>query len=203
MATEARQKIELLIWGYIRMEIESIDDTLIIPGVIKHQFTEWIGGSNMESQILSADEIDKLHSLLSAHWSTAFIDCNLLYHGISAEQFYEKCGTAHTLCVIEAVNSEGKVNVFGGYTSKKWEKELDYSYSADSNAFLYLIRSSGDYPSAIYPILENRKETAIGHLNNYMCFFGKVWSRCEHSYSLLELFCCILTPGRSCGFVGQ
>lgn len=132
----------------------------------------------MQSEILESAEIQKLHSLLANHWKTLFIDWELLYSGVSSAEFYENCCSApQTLCVIEARNMEGKINVFGGYTSQKWENPVDghdFTYSCDPNAFLYLIRSSCDYPPAVYPILEDKKDTAIGNHKGYMCFFGKV-----------------------------
>merc|ERR1712130_499186 len=105
------------------------------------------------------------------------IGFNLLYRvsrdGMESSEFYKRCGVENTLCVIEAQNKENKVNVLGGFTSKKWD--MQHEKQEDDEAFLYLLRSSEDYPAQIFGLLPERK-VVITSINRYVCFFGETGS---------------------------
>eukprot|EP01083_Nonionella_stella_P178459 630446_1 len=142
------RETELCVYGYIRgcqSLLPSIDPYYNIPQLV-HYIVLSFHGARLDSSILSKSETHTLLSLLQQpgkglsdkRW-------RLLYRGsrdgFAANVFHNKCdGKANTLSIIRT-NSN---NVFGGYASVPWKG--DGSYAADNDAFIFLIRSSKDYP---------------------------------------------------------
>eukprot|EP01084_Bolivina_argentea_P313411 542754_1 len=125
------------------------------------------------SSILTETEICTLGSLLQQsgkglsdkRWS-------LLYRGsrdgFTANVFHNKCdGKAKTLSIIRTDSN----NVFGGFASVPWTR--NGGWTADNDAFIFLIRSSKNYPSQVFATQkEENKEYAVYHHSSYMCAFG-------------------------------
>ena len=177
MATSAKNNSELLMKGYVRNEIEKKYKHIIVPNGILRIFSLFVVYTSIDSLILSDDEKDKLHSMLSAKWNVSFIDFHLLYRGsrdgYESNAFYEKCAVENTLCVVETDESP-RNNVFGGFTTKAWEnrRDKDRIYIEDKDAFVYLLRSSAGYPSEIFDIKPSQTHKAIVCMHGYIAFFG-------------------------------
>merc|ERR1719203_2077847 len=169
MAADAQKDIvnraAYLVWGYVRQRVDSV------PKEITMEIMKWID-LVIDSVILTNDEKNTLRSLLSAKWSThpMNIDFNLLFRasrdGMAASEFYKRCGVENTLCIIQAQNKEGKLNVIGGFTTKKWDIEQRKQH--DNEAFLHLIRSSEDYPPQIFDLLPG-KDVTIQSYPDFLC----------------------------------
>ena len=65
--------------------------------------------------------------------------------------------------------------MFGGFTTLPWNSIEHGEYGTDKDAFLFLIRSSSDYPSGIFDIWEERAKYAIQNQSKsgYICCFGQ------------------------------
>ena len=166
--------VETVIYGYIRERIEQIYDRLIIPEGIKGIIASFVGFVAIESILLNNEEKLRLHSLLSAKWDSLFIDYKLLFRasrdGFDAITFRQYCGVPNTLSIVK-VNQDGRINIFGGFTTQEWTAWN--KQCADPNAFLFLLTSSAGYKAQIFDIKKGREEFAVCHLRNYLCFFGK------------------------------
>ena len=99
--------MKLLIWGYLRKNIEIKFKQIIIPNDIKLLFLKYTGNTLIDSLILTENEKYEFYSLLSKKWNSTFIGFKLLYtttHDTRSHiEFYEKCNVANTLCLIECV----------------------------------------------------------------------------------------------------
>jgi len=108
--------------------------------------------TQIQSSILRGQEVAKLNEWIKASGNSKY---RLLFRasrdGFKAETFHQKCdGKGKTLVIVQST----KNHVFGGYTEKLWHNAGCYQY--DSNAWIYLLRSSrGDQPekwtATIYP----------------------------------------------------
>merc|ERR1712154_169515 len=61
-------------------------------------------------------------------------------------------------------------NVFGGYTSIKWQR--DDQWRKDEDAFLFLVRSSKNYKPDIFRVIPRQSKYAMCHYSGYMVTFG-------------------------------
>ena len=172
----ATKQMECLIWGYLRTNIESQFKHLIIPNDIKLIILNHVGKLFIDSVILSDDEKSTLYSLLKKRWNTSFITFDLVYRGtrdtFSPKAFYTKCNIINNLIIISTEQTPNN-NVFGGFTKLKWN-ENDGKYGKDKDAFLFLIRSSANYPSGIFDIKPDKITFAIqpDREAGYLCSFG-------------------------------
>ena len=100
----------------------------------------------IDTKILTNDEQRKLLEMINNHRYNKLYanEWKLLYRrsrdGASRYEFYEKCDKMDkTICIIQTPQN----NVFGGYTSLKWDKYASASGENlhDPTAFIYLIRS--------------------------------------------------------------
>ena len=176
MATCSKKKIELLISGWVRKQIEEKFNKMIVPNGIKYMIVLYVVFLEIDSLILKDTEKNKLYDLLSKKWNTSFIECKLLYRGsrdgYNSKTFYNKCSVENTLCIIETDQSP-KNNVFGGFTTKSW-KRSGYMHIKDENAFLYLLRSSADYPAEVFDIKPDKVDKAFVYFPGYILFFGSI-----------------------------
>eukprot|EP01083_Nonionella_stella_P140487 430904_1 len=167
---------QLCVCGYIKRcqsLLPSVDAYYNIPQLVYCIILSFHGPSLLVSSILTKPETSTLLSLLQQsgkglsdkRWS-------LLYRGsrdgFTANVFHNKCdGKAKTLSIIRTDSN----NVFGGYTSVPWKS--DNKHAADNDAFIFLIRSSKNYPPQVFATQkEERKQYAVYHGSSYMCVFG-------------------------------
>jgi hypothetical protein len=116
------------------------------------------------STILTNEQSLKLANLtdfsLNSSWSLIY---QASRDGFSSSSFHSKCnGNTGTLVVIKSSNS----NIFGGYTNADWS---GYSYQYDSNAFLFSLVNSYNYP---VKMLVFNPQYAICSSPNYGPVFG-------------------------------
>ena len=114
----------------------------------------------IDSKILTNDEHIKLYDMVNTQLKNKFKgEWMLLFRatrdGFARKNFYDKCdGKDNTICIIRSEQN----NVFGGYTSSKWNKKRsdDHTYSdeydCDPFAFIYKIRSNGTLKAEIFPV---------------------------------------------------
>ena len=128
--------IELLIFGYIRKEIESNNlFKLIIPKGIKLICSKYYGYYFIDTQILSLSDCINLYELLSKQ--IEFKQCELIYNGLSdgfdIKSFYKKCdNVSPSILIIES----NWGNIFGAFTTIKWQDGT--KSGSDTNAFIFL-----------------------------------------------------------------
>ena len=123
----------------------------------------------LDTLILSLSEIEILANLLKMkNIGSTF---KLLYRasrdGFSYDEFLNRCKDYEsTICIISTATN----NVFGGYTSIKWQD--DNRWRADDSAFLFLLRSSKGYEPDIFDLIPSQRKYALCHYHGYMCCFG-------------------------------
>ena len=87
--------------------------------------------------------------------------------GYSVRDFADKVhDKQNILCIILA----DEKNAFGGYTSIGWTGQPFQEYD-DDKAFIFLIRSSEDYPMEIFNALQDKKSIRLEQ--DYYCMFGE------------------------------
>ena len=127
----------------------------------------------LKSNILSKIECTKLQKMVDDHLKYDG-DYKLLYQasrdGFVDSDFFNKCHMeSNTFCIIHTDSN----NVFGGFTTKKWDRNVKgWREITDKHAFLYLIRSNQKYPTQIFSV-EPNGIGAIGHQAGYFLMFGK------------------------------
>eukprot|EP01083_Nonionella_stella_P053076 140582_1 len=174
---------ELGVYGYIRRcqsLLPRIDAYCNIPPLV-YCIVLSFHGASLQSSILTNAEICTLDSLLQQSGKGLSLKRWSLLHrgsrdGFSANAFHNKCdGKAKTLSIIRSDSN----NVFGGYASVPWKG--GFSYAADNDAFIFLIRSSKDYPPQVFATQkQDRKHKAVCHYSAYMCIFGGGYDICVH-----------------------
>eukprot|EP01083_Nonionella_stella_P090847 253879_1 len=183
----------LVIWGYIRVEIEDVINVDIATDI--KQLIAQFSRPYFDSKILSLNEQLEFIELLSQNKLTDIKrkQVQLLYraseHNYLADKFHELCnGHAPTLVVIQ--NNFG--HVFGGYTTIKWQSTPTTVGGRDENAFLFLIRSSN--ANERVPMIFDcvHPNTAVFHSNTRGPVFGQgadisIADKCNHAkYDDLE-----------------
>ena len=173
----AELKQAMLIYGYIRENIEMIHKDMEIPIDIKKLIQRFFG-LIFNSKILTFMEQINFLNLISKDNipDIGKTKLNLLYRGseheFSAAKFHELCddkGPTFTFICSQFGN------VFGGYTNISWRSDDDGVYMKDDKAFLFLIRSNNsdkecEYPK-IYKILDAKY--AVYHCTEDGPTFGK------------------------------
>ena len=87
--------------------------------------------------------------------------------GFSNDEFFNRCKDYEsTICIISTAMN----NVFGGYTSIRWQN--DNEWRADDNAFLFLLRSSRAYKPEIFDLIPSERHYALCHWDGFVCTFG-------------------------------
>ena len=130
----------------------------------------------IESKILTDEEKIKLMEMVNNHTNNKFNgEWKLLFRGsrdgYKRQDFYKKCNKMdNTICVIHTVEN----NVFGGYTSIKWDKSDDY-HETDRSAFIYKIRNNGTIKPILFPAQNNGKYSVQQYSSGYLSF-GK-WGK--------------------------
>eukprot|EP01084_Bolivina_argentea_P221950 375788_1 len=162
----------------------------------EHSFGEWckalifktkkkveLTQIKIQSSILKQAEVLTLSSLFRQSRKQLSKRWNLLYRGSSdgfgANIFHKKCDNKPKTLSIICTDSD---NVFGGYASVPWTSED--GYKSDNDAFIFLIRSSKNYPPQMFTELkEEMKQNAVLHSRNFMCTFGGgdicIWDNCN------------------------
>ena len=119
----------------------------------------------VSSKILTDDEQIKLYEMVNNHANKQYnVEWKLLFrageHGVKRNDFYSKCDLADkAICIIQTPQD----NVFGGYTSMKWELKWDKYLSGwswnrcdeDEFAFVFTIRKDGKVCPKSYPVQQN------------------------------------------------
>ena len=131
----------------------------------------------MDSEILTHIEQMKLFDLINDNTIIEYKLCDLLFRGtrdgFSRNDFYKKCNNKQdTICLIQSHQN----NVFGGFTSLKWDESRNRGYQTDPAAFLYLIRSNksnkdSEWKPKVYPI-QNGGINALEQGRGYYLAFG-------------------------------
>jgi predicted nucleic acid-binding Zn-ribbon protein len=97
---------------------------------------------------------------------------NLLWRGsrdgFTAKEFHRRCDShANTLSLI--LDTDG--NVFGGFTSVKWENNCGRKGDDSLRSFLFILKSPHGVPPRKFTLREERKECAI-YCDSGYCAFG-------------------------------
>ena len=138
--THNSNDMELVTWNYIRKEYENRYDRQHIPLSLKFivvKFAKRIIGCKLLSIKEDLDFYQMLLKKLSSN-----IKFKLLFraseHQYLAKKFHEKCDNqGATLTIIQS----NWGNIFGGYVSKSWNHDKNYTQTEDKNAFLFVIKS--------------------------------------------------------------
>ena len=135
--------------------------------------------NKINSKILTIKETSEFLNLLDKEnkfTELGNFKWNLIYRfsddAFNLDIFRYKC---HGLTDIVAIIRSDTNNVFGGYLSvgwKEWNNHFDHT--RDENAFLFLIRSSKDYPMEIFDIVKTPKYASC-IADNDVCIFGGGW----------------------------
>ena len=162
-------KYKYTISGYVRhQKISNVPESIILVILLFYYNT-------LESSILTDEECDKLLSLFEEQNKFKELGnytYKLIYKatrdGQGRNAFVSRCYNKHNLlCII--LTKKG--DVFGGYTAKGWKQ--DRRSIEDMKAFIFLIRSTNDYPAQILNALEGYSTTVT--LAYSYCVFGGDW----------------------------
>ena len=154
-------KYEIIVAGFFRLEVYG----QIIPELFYY--------NAIDSSILSLKENDKLLQLFESQNKFKHLEnyeYKLVYRaskdGQKGEIFKEMVyGKQNILCIISTGN-----DVFGGYTFVGWDDKDRYGTKDDGEAFIFSIRSSKDWPPAIFNLI---KGNALHHQEDFHCMFGQ------------------------------
>lgn len=160
-------KYVMTVSGYFRkISVESVPESVKLVVLLFYY-------NCIDSSILRLDENDKLLELFASQ--NKFKDLGnyeykLIYKasrdgqkGIIFQALVH--GEQNILCIISTGD-----NVFGGYTSVGWPIHNDGKQIKDNKAFIFSIRSSKDWPPAIFNIIQDKVALSIQH--GHHCVFG-------------------------------
>eukprot|EP01084_Bolivina_argentea_P119291 211526_1 len=180
------QKVVNLVFGYLR-NAESIlpqnNNYYNIASIIKH-FCLLYYRDAMNSEILTTIEQKTFFDLLYEHNKFGFNEYGyllwkLIYRGskdgFSYDSFVKHCfNKKDIVCIIQTTNN----NCFGGYTCVGYQGDglnEDTKFIKDKKAFMFLVKSSFNYPPIIAPIKFGYERFAIATCKPYYCIFGSGW----------------------------
>ena len=159
--------------GYVRTESKKLN--IIIPKelimIIVLFYT-----LKIKSKILNDNEQCKLYDMICKQLNKKAINWNLIYRGsddgFGYKEFWNKCNKINSVIIV--IETKNKKNVFGGYTSKYFEKNKNgyFEYINDENAFIYSIRCHNKdkkYKSQIFPIRKNHSQYALASYPSRLC----------------------------------
>ena len=136
----------------------------------------------INSKILTDNEGIKLMEMVDNHRNTKYNngEWKLLFRatrdGFKRCNFFDKCDKMdNTICIIQTPQN----NVFGGFTSLKWEQSIQsniYGHGVDPLAFVYTIRSNGELKAQIFPICGSVGSDAIQYYRHGYLSFGNYGS---------------------------
>ena len=179
------QRHKDIVYGFIKDVFKSFpsDNSYYTPDGLISSICLLYYFTRINSKILTVKESSAFINLLekeSKFNNLGNYKWNLIYRlsddGFSFNIFREKC---HELKNIVAIIHSDTNNVFGGYLSVGWQKYEDYfAYQKDPNAFLFLIRSSKDYPMELFNVKE-KEDCYISCVHDEeVCIFGGGWDIC-------------------------
>ena len=166
-----------LVYGYMkRMQLMFADEEsyFTIAQLIKDLCLLYSHPA-ISSKILTQKESIKLLKMVNHHRQIkSSNEWKLLFRGsrdgFRRKDFFDKCNKMdNTLCIIQTPQN----NVFGGYTSLKWNREYgnyDSTHCFDSSAFIYKIRSKGTLDGQLFAA--NFGRDAIQYYNHGYLSFG-------------------------------
>ena len=176
-------KVELLVYGYIRTEIESNKSwTLIIPDPIKAVCKKYHGFVFTESNILNAAQQLDLWNLLSQkiNFQQTTLLYNALRDGFTEDAFYKNTESKSPTVIIAHTNYG---NICGAFTTVHWKKGATKSF--DYHAFIWLLKSNKDEnikPQIFNSSVEQKEVFQSGQVTSAtICFFG-----CPAAFSVAE-----------------
>eukprot|EP01084_Bolivina_argentea_P173854 301161_1 len=169
------QRTKDIVFGFIRHINKSVsaDNT---PPLIKYLCVLFYYAS-IESNILTSKEIQNFEELFYNYHKTKHLlqithEWKLLFrgsmHGFTDVKFNKIVPNNQNIVVI--IHSSDN-NVFGGYSKTGYDSI--FKHSTDSNAFLYLLRSSKGYKPQIFDIKSRDVKSAVYTASSYICCFGK------------------------------
>lgn len=171
-------KVRLLVDNWIRNNYEekyNEHTPVALKSVIKLYSKRCI-----KSQFLDIPQDIKFYNLLQNHLSKKVLKFRHIFtasqNQFSAARFHECCDTVKNTLVI--IKSEFG-NVFGGFTTKPWNKEIK-TWTADSEAFLFLITcpdekiDDADLP-LLFKIKPDEVMYAICSMGDTGPVFGSGW----------------------------
>ena len=143
----------MLVDGYIREIEQSLNETIIATEINKICFQFYFLQFILDSIILTKDEKLKLFELFIDHKLDNMVNWKLLFRA-SDDSFDET--VCHNKCennsnILWIIHSETD-NVFGAFTKQKWITTVSYNWKEDNDAFLYLLRSTQNYPSQSFEV---------------------------------------------------
>ena len=167
---------QILVDGYIR-SVQRLFKNILIPSAINIiciEFYFYNICQNINSWILKDDK-DKLIFLKLLHESKKDIidieqEMEMIYNGsidgFTSTDFHRKCDNmGPTISIIQTEHG----NIFGGYSSISWLNKG--GGKQDKNAFLFLIKSSKNYPAQIFN-LKKIDRYSVFHTNYDSCSWG-------------------------------
>ena len=99
----------------------------------------------------------------NSHWELLFRGST---DGLKRNDFYKKCnGKSNTICIMQSPQN----NVFGGFTSLKWQKGSG-GQGKDKSAFVYMIRSNGELKAELYPVQTGGSGAIQYYYDGYLSF---------------------------------
>ena len=119
----------------------------------------------LESKILTYEEGMKLMEMVNNHRNIqCYNEWKLLFRGsrdgLRRKDFFDKCDKMdNTLCIIQTPQN----NVFGGYTSLKWDRETPPKHFSDPLSY-------GKLDGQLYPAKEFATEVIQYYPNGYLSF---------------------------------
>eukprot|EP01084_Bolivina_argentea_P283078 484719_1 len=192
-ASQTKHSIfRILTDGYIR-EIKASIIHLIIPNDINILcFNYYCGGFAMDSVILTKNEKINFYNLLKTKRLGNTI-WRLLYRG-STNGF--DCVLCHKKCQYNArilwiIHTDSN-NVFGAYTSSEWNREKKDHKDAES--FVFLIRSSNNYPTACFDLINKNSDTIRFNIN-YFCTIGECYDISIYKNCHKDTYCTFSKQG--------
>lgn len=175
------QNYKDIISGYVK-EMQNIfpDDNSYynISGLIVHVILLYYY-TFIESNLFTNDEIDELFNLLLSNkkdiandsWSLIFESTK---YGIARRKFVNEVHGKENILILFKLKGE---IIFGGYTKTGWATKRPGNYSADKDAFVFLLKSPEDDEAFISNVKQD--EDSIKHALSYYTYsfanFGNRW----------------------------
>ena len=180
-----KNRVELLVMGWIRLFIENKVDN--IPIEIKLVCKNFFG-TLIDSKILKTNEENSLLMYIEQqtkqNWNWSLI-YRATEHGFKRQNFYDHCEDKSNTVVI--IHNEYD-QVFGGYTPCPWidNKESRDKYGEDKalTTFVFILRSNYSKVPQISKLKKNKFNKAVCYLDNTAFDFG-----CNDFYLFREEIC--------------
>lgn len=178
------EKLEYIVYGFIKENIEHENDELNIPKAIKLLIASFTPNLWINSKILSSTEKDMLLAMVENHKITKkFVGCEwkLLFRaskdGYTPKDFHDKCdGKENTVCFVETEFG----HVAGGYVELAWSVGGDWGDWAREcdNVYMFVIRPTQQTFEFLPPEKQTTKfrvyepKCAVAHYDREAFNFG-------------------------------